>query len=227
MNRGLTGSSPMASRISPIRLARFFSTTNVSGQSRSSRSLLESAFGRWATRMLSRSNALGDRVHDRRHAATHGSRVEHVRAETHAHRWHSTLPTSPERRVTKSCRTPATWESAGAYLVRCLRNAKEDRHVSLIFTRRRRRHNDHRDDGLTAVLPDRRSGARQRQTHGQEGPGWQLAGNGHVPARVWPSAAQVSRQLSRRRNHGLRAIRAASPWNRQRCSALAMASGRT
>jgi len=33
MNRGLDGSSLMASRISPTRLARFFSTTNVPGHS--------------------------------------------------------------------------------------------------------------------------------------------------------------------------------------------------
>ena len=71
-----------------------------------------------------------------------------------------------------------------------------------------------------------RSRPEQRADAEQEGPGRQLAGNRHVPAREWPSATQVSRQFSRRRNHGLRAIRAPSPRSRRRYSALDMASGR-
>ena len=54
------------------------------------KSLLESAFGRWATRMLSSSNALGDRCTRRPHAAAPGSPDRGRTAEAHPHR--RTLP---------------------------------------------------------------------------------------------------------------------------------------
>jgi hypothetical protein len=61
MNVGVCALSPIARRISPMRMFRFASTTYVFGQIRACRSAYSTTFGRLSIKPHSRSNAFGDK----------------------------------------------------------------------------------------------------------------------------------------------------------------------